>query len=318
MPIFAPRKVASASSSIAVIAAPSMHISPAVGASSPAMSPSSVDLPLPEGPTMETNCPSGIVRSSECKIVKVSAPEGTSFLSLYNSIMRKFILFSLTLLALFILCSCDNRQPPASVSDAPPAATTTATTPAQKNLPKIVALGDSLTAGYGLSLHESYPALLQEQLKSDGYEYEVVNAGVSGDTTAGGLRRLDWALAGDVRFVILELGANDILRGLPTSEMRNNLAQIIQRSRARGAQVLLAGMLAPTNSGADYRRASMEVFPALAKEYDLTLIPFFLDRVAGIENLNQADGVHPTPEGTRIVASTVYQHLKPMLEKNKK
>ena len=200
----------------------------------------------------------------------------------------------------------------------PPAATTTATTPAQKNLPKIVALGDSLTAGYGLSLHESYPALLQEQLKRDGYEYEVVNAGVSGDTTAGGLRRLDWALAGDVRFVILELGANDILRGLPTSEMRNNLAQIIQRSRARGAQVLLAGMLAPTNSGADYRRASMEVFPALAKEYDLTLIPFFLDRVAGIENLNQADGVHPTPEGTRIVASTVYQHLKPMLAKNKK
>jgi len=200
----------------------------------------------------------------------------------------------------------------------PPAATTTATTPAQKNLPKIVALGDSLTAGYGLSLHESYPALLQEQLKRDGYEYEVVNAGVSGDTTAGGLRRLDWALAGDVRFVILELGANDILRGLPTSEMRNNLAQIIQRSRARGAQVLLAGMLAPTNSGADYGRASMEVFPALAKEYDLTLIPFFLDRVAGIENLNQADGVHPTPEGTRIVASTVYQHLKPMLAKNKK
>ena len=228
--------------------------------------------------------------------------------------MRKFISFSLTLLAAFILCACGDTQP-----NTPTTTTTAATpTPAQKSLPKIVAHGDSLTSGYGLALHESYPSLLQEQLKRDGYEYEVVNAGVSGDTTAGGLRRLDWALEGDVRFVILELGANDILRGLPTHEMRNNLARIIERSRARGAEVLLAGMLAPTNSGADYQRASMEVFPALAKEYDLTLIPFFLDRVAGIENLNQADGVHPNPEGTRLVAATVYQHLKPMLEKQKR
>ncbi len=146
----------------------------------------------------------------------------------------------------------------------------------------------------------------------------MVNAGISGDTTAGGLRRLDWALEGDVRFVILELGANDILRGLPTAETRKNLSQIIERARARGAQVLLAGMLAPTNSGAEYGRASMEVFPALAKQYDLPLIPFFLDRVAGIENLNQEDGIHPNAEGTRLVAETVYQHLKPMLEKDKK
>lgn len=231
--------------------------------------------------------------------------------------MRKFISFSLTLLAVFIFCtSCGggNNQTDAPLAgDARPATTATPTA----NLPKIVALGDSLTAGYGLSLHESYPSLLQEQLKRDGFNYEVVNAGVSGDTTAGGLRRLDWVLEGDVRFVILELGANDILRGLPTSEMRKNLSQIIERSRARGAEVLLAGMLAPTNSGADYSRASMEVFPALAKEYNLVLIPFFLDRVAGIENLNQADGVHPNPEGTRIVAETVYQHLKPILEKRR-
>jgi acyl-CoA thioesterase-1 len=229
--------------------------------------------------------------------------------------MRKFISFSLTLLAAFILCGCGRTQGDAPAPPAPPAV---ATPVVASGLPKIVALGDSLTAGYGLSLHESYPALLQEQLKRDGFDYEVVNAGVSGDTTAGGLRRLDWALEGDVRFVILELGANDILRGLPTAEMRKNLSQIIERSRARGAQVLLAGMYAPTNSGAEYQRASMEVFPALAKEYDLPLIPFFLDRVAGIENLNQADGIHPNPEGTRIVAATVYQHLKPMLEKDKK
>ncbi|HEY9404533.1 MAG TPA: arylesterase [Pyrinomonadaceae bacterium] len=229
--------------------------------------------------------------------------------------MRKFISFSLTLLAAFILCACGNNQPAAP---APPAAPAVATPPPQAtNRPKIVALGDSLTAGYGLSLHESYPSLLQEQLERDGFDYEVVNAGVSGDTTAGGLRRLDWALEGDVRFVILELGANDILRGLPTSETRRNLAQIIERSRARGAQVLLAGMLAPTNYGAEYQRASMEIFPVLAKEYELPMIPFFLDRVAGIENLNQEDGVHPNPEGTRIVAETVYRHLKPMLEKKR-
>jgi acyl-CoA thioesterase-1 len=234
--------------------------------------------------------------------------------------MRTSISFSLTLLAAFILCACGNGDAPASAPSAEPrpaANTATEATP-QGNVPKIVALGDSLTAGYGLSLHESYPSLLQEQLKRDGFAYEVVNAGVSGDTTAGGLRRLDWALEGDVRFVILELGANDILRGLPTSEMRRNLSQIIERSRARGAEVLLAGMYAPTNMGTRYQRTSMEVFPALAKEYDLVLIPFFLDRVAGIENLNQPDGVHPNPEGTRIVAETVYQYLKPMLEKEKK
>jgi acyl-CoA thioesterase-1 len=229
--------------------------------------------------------------------------------------MRKFISSSLTLLAAFILCGCGHKQGDAPAPSAPPAG---ATPVVASGLPKIVALGDSLTAGYGLSLHESYPSLLQEQLKRDGFDYEVVNAGVSGDTTAGGLSRLDWALEGDVRFVILELGANDILRGLPTAEMRRNLSQIIERARARGAQVLLAGMLAPTNYGAEYQRASLEVFPALAKEYDLPLIPFFLDRVAGIENLNQADGVHPTAEGTRIVAATVYGHLKPMLEKDKK
>lgn len=229
--------------------------------------------------------------------------------------MRKFISISLTLLAAFILCACANDQRDAPTHEA--AAQPGAAPASQSNRPKIVALGDSLTAGYGLSLHESYPALLQEKLNRDGFDYEVVNAGVSGDTTAGGLRRLDWTLEGDVRVVILELGANDILRGLPTAETRKNLSQIIERSRARGAEVLLAGMLAPTNSGAEYQRAAMEVFPALAKQYNLTLIPFFLERVAGIENLNQADGVHPNPEGTRIVADTVYQHLKPMLEKKR-
>lgn len=186
-----------------------------------------------------------------------------------------------------------------------------------KSLPKIVAFGDSLTAGLGLRASESYPALLQKRLEADGYGYEVVNAGVSGDTSAGGLRRLDWALEGDVRFLILELGANDLLRGQPVSEMKKNLAEIIERAKARGIKVLLAGMYAPTNSGAEYQREVQDAFQSLAREHQVTLIPFFLDRVAGVESLNQADGIHPNPEGTKIVADTVYQSLRPLLDKEK-
>ena len=184
-----------------------------------------------------------------------------------------------------------------------------------ESLPKIVAFGDSLTAGYGLPAHESYPSLLQEQLAKDGYQYEVINAGVSGDTTAGGLRRIDWALAqGDVRFVILELGANDLLRGQSVAAMKKNLAQMIERAQARGAQVVLAGMYAPTSTGAAYQKEVATAFQSLAREYDVTLIPFFLDRVVGVENLNLEDGIHPNAEGTRIVAETVYQALKPKLD----
>jgi acyl-CoA thioesterase-1 len=177
-----------------------------------------------------------------------------------------------------------------------------------------VAFGDSLTAGYGLSESASYPALLQKRLAADGFEYEVVNAGVSGDTSAGGLRRIDWALEGDVRIVILELGANDILRGLPIVEMKKNLSEIIARSKSRGARVLLAGMEAPTNSGADYRRAVHDTFADLAREREVPLIPFFLAGVAGTDSLNQEDGIHPNEEGTRIVAETVYQSLRPLLK----
>jgi acyl-CoA thioesterase-1 len=180
-----------------------------------------------------------------------------------------------------------------------------------------VAFGDSLTAGYGLTAAESYPSLLQEKLERDGYQYEVVNAGVSGDTSAAGLRRIDWALDGDVRFMILELGANDLLRGQPVREMKSNLDKIIERAQLKGVVVLLAGMYAPTNSGADYQREVREAFQSLARERRVTLIPFFLDRVGGIESLNQADGIHPNAEGTKIVADTVYATLRPLLDKQK-
>ena len=217
------------------------------------------------------------------------------------------------------MTACGN-QGAQNVSSAPPVAAQSpaaaAASPVQ-SLPKIIAFGDSLTAGLGLKEAESYPALLQRKLEADGYRYEVVNAGVSGDTSAGGLRRLDWALEGDVRFLILELGANDILRGQPISEMKKNLGQIIERARARNVEVLLAGMYAPTNAGTDYQREVRDAFESLAREHQVTLIPFLLDRVAGIESLNQADGIHPNAEGNRIVAETVYRTLRPMLERQR-
>lgn len=199
------------------------------------------------------------------------------------------------------------RSSPPSTASASPAT----------SLPKIVAFGDSLTAGYNLPAQESYPALLQKRLEQDGYQYEVVNAGVSGDTSAGGLRRIDWALDGDVRIVILELGANDILRGQAVEAMKENLSQIIKRAKGRGADVLLAGMYAPPNSGFDYQKEVVEAYRELARKHQVTFIPFFLDRVAGIESLNLGDGVHPNTEGTKIVAETVYQALRPMLDRQK-
>lgn len=181
-----------------------------------------------------------------------------------------------------------------------------------------MAFGDSLTAGYGLAPAQSYPSLLQQKLDADGFQYEVVNAGVSGDTSAGGLRRIDWSLEGDVRILILELGANDFLRFQPVANTRKNLSAIIERCQERNVRVLLAGMLTPTNAGDEYQRQVAELFPALAEEYDVPLIPFFLEDVAGIDNLNLQDRTHPNAEGTKIVADTVYRYLKPMLEEDSK
>lgn len=224
------------------------------------------------------------------------------------------VLFSLLLITLAAIVACKG-EPTKEVASAPAAGTSASPQPV-KSVAKIVAFGDSLTAGYGLGPEESYPALLQKKLAADGFDYEVVNAGINGDTTAGGVRRIDWSLeAGDVKVVILELGANDILRGQPITEMKKNLSAIIERAKARGAKVLLAGMEAPTNSGIDYRRWTHGAFADLAKEHNVPMIPFLLDRVAGIQSLNQADGIHPNAQGARIVADTVYQYLKPMLEK---
>ncbi len=183
--------------------------------------------------------------------------------------------------------------------------------------PRIVALGDSLTAGLGLSASEAWPALLQQRLDEAGYDYRVINAGVSGDTTAGGRRRLDWVLdEGEVEVLVLELGANDGLRGLSIDEMKANLSAIIDEAKSRDIAVLLCGMEAPPNFGPEYTAAYRQAFADLASEHDVAFLPFFLDGVAGVAALNQADGIHPNAEGTRRVAELVWRALEPLLDRS--
>src|SRR5580765_5116779 len=180
--------------------------------------------------------------------------------------------------------------------------------------PRIVVLGDSLTAGLGLDAASAYPSLLQARLTAEGFNYEVVNAGVSGDTSAGGLSRLDWALDGDVRVLIVALGGNDGLRGLPVEELRKNLATIIERAQARHIAVVLAGMEAPPNFGASYVATFRQTYSDLAKEYHLAFLPFLLQGVAGLEHLNQRDGIHPTAEGAKLVTDNVWSVLVPLVQ----
>jgi acyl-CoA thioesterase-1 len=223
--------------------------------------------------------------------------------------------FALAGLAVF-LNACGQSPPAGREPAAPPPAPAAAPAPpppAVTARPRIVVLGDSLTAGLGIAQDEAYPALLQQHLDKAHLNYEVVNAGVSGDTSAGGLSRLDWALDGDVKVLIVALGGNDGLRGLPPEELQGNLSSIVERAQGRGIKVLVCGMEAPPNFGRDYAVAFHRVYPEVAKKYNVALVPFLLDKVAGIESLNQRDGIHPTAQGARIVADNVWAVLRPML-----
>jgi acyl-CoA thioesterase I len=215
-------------------------------------------------------------------------------------------------------CACgspraDDRDEARAGAPAAAAKAAPATSPILAR-PRVVALGDSLTAGLGLPVSAAYPTLIEQRLRAAGMDFDVVNAGVSGDTSAGGLERLDWALEGDVRVLIVALGANDGLRGLPPEQLARNLAQIIERAKARGIAVILAGMEAPPNYGRDYIVAFHQVYPALARKYGVALVPFLLQGVAGTESLNQRDGIHPTAAGARIVADNVWAVLEPIVE----
>jgi acyl-CoA thioesterase-1 len=179
-----------------------------------------------------------------------------------------------------------------------------------------VFFGDSLTAGLGLSQEQAFPALIDARLRAAGRPWKVVNAGVSGDTTAGGVARLDWIYRQQVDVMFLCLGANDGLRGIPVAETKRNLRSILDRARREGTRVVLAGIQLPENYGPAYRTAFAQIFPRLAKEYHLPLLPFLLEGVALDPRLNQPDGIHPTAEGARIVADHVWLVLDPALRSN--
>jgi acyl-CoA thioesterase-1 len=177
--------------------------------------------------------------------------------------------------------------------------------PAFARTPAILAFGDSLTAGYGLPANEAFPARLAARLKDQGVDVKMINGGVSGDTTTDGLARLDWALADKPDFVILALGANDALRGIDPKIVRANLDAMIGRIQASGAKLLLLGMVAPANWGADYEREFDRIYPELAKAHNVPLYPFFLDGVAMNPQLNQADGMHPNERGVAIMVDRI-------------
>lgn len=183
--------------------------------------------------------------------------------------------------------------------------------------PKVILFyGDSLTAGYGLSTEEAFPAVVGRKLQEKGTTVKIVNAGLSGETSAGGLNRLEWVLKQPVDIFVLELGANDGLRGLPLEQTQNNLQSIIDKVMAKypKAKIVIAGMLVPPNMGPDYTASFRKIFPDLARKNKATLIPFLLKDVAGQEKLNIADGIHPNAEGHRIVADNVLKVIEPLLK----
>jgi len=180
--------------------------------------------------------------------------------------------------------------------------------------PLVVFLGDSLTAGYGLAEEEAFPARLAAALREGGHPVRVVNAGVSGDTSAGGLRRLPWLLTQHPDVMVVALGANDGLRGLSVSLTEKNLREIVAQARGKGVRVLLLGLRLPPNLGADYVRAFEALYPRVAREAGVPLVPFFLEGVGGVAALNQEDGIHPTAEGQRRIAATVLPYLEPLVQ----
>jgi acyl-CoA thioesterase-1 len=220
---------------------------------------------------------------------------------------------ALVLTALTLSCRGASTPEPAGSRETPEPQSTAA---AADTRPVILFLGDSLTAGYGLDPGEAFPALVQARLDEAGLRYRVVNAGVSGETSAGALRRLDWLLKQPVAVVVVETGANDGLRGQDPETTRQNIQDILDRIRevSPAPTVVLVGMEALPNYGAPYRKQFRALYPDLAKKNGVALVPFLLDGVAGIPALNLPDGVHPNPEGQKRVAETVWKTLRPLLE----
>jgi acyl-CoA thioesterase-1 len=213
--------------------------------------------------------------------------------------------------------ACGSPAPSSAPVASPEQIAATGGGPASPTHFKIVFLGDSLTAGLGLLSEQAYPVLIGQKFAAEGYaNVEVINAGISGDTTAGGARRVEDLLEPDVRILFVALGGNDALRGLSTAQTRENLAAIIAAARAKGAAVFLAGMEAPTNLGPDYQQGFHAIFSQLARDNKdiVTLGPFLLEGVAGVPGLNQSDGIHPNPEGAKVIAENLYPKLRVMVD----
>ncbi len=221
------------------------------------------------------------------------------------------------LLLLFFISCGDNNEKKAEEKKETKTEETTPEDSANETRKKILFFGNSLTAGMGLETEEAFPAVIQEKIDSLGLNYEAVNAGLSGETTASGKNRLSWVLKQDVDIFVLELGANDGLRGIPLEETQKNLQEIIDKVLEQDPEIriVLAGMQIPPNMGEDYASGFREIFPELAEKNDVELIPFLLEDVAGEKELNQSDGIHPTVEGQKILAKNVWEVLAPMLKK---
>jgi acyl-CoA thioesterase-1 len=232
------------------------------------------------------------------------------------------LLFLLVIPALLATAACqrtDRRADAAPAIPAPRAAAAPASPaprPAPAAAPLVVFLGDSLTAGLGLPADQTYPSLLERQLSGDGFAVRVINAGVSGDTSAGGLRRLRWLLAQHPAVVVVGLGGNDALRGQPVGEIEHNLREIVTQARQAGAKVLLLGMQIPPNYGPDYTTAFAAIYPRIARDLQVPLVPFLLAGVGGVAELNQADGIHPTAAGQVKVAANVQPYLEQLLRQS--
>jgi acyl-CoA thioesterase-1 len=237
-----------------------------------------------------------------------------------GSTKRKLATLALTLVIPGLAgCGAGAEEAPVARSEAPvavaPAPAAPAPVPARdQDAPMVVFLGDSLTAGYGLPEDQAYPALLDRRLDAKGTPIRILNAGVSGDTTAGGLSRLDWLLKQKPDVLVVALGGNDGLRGLDLAQSEKNLREIVRRGKESGARVLLLGMMMPPNYGRDYTERFRNMYPEIADEFDVPLLPFLLEGVGGIANLNQADGIHPTAEGQEIVANNVEPYLREIIE----
>jgi acyl-CoA thioesterase-1 len=208
--------------------------------------------------------------------------------------------------------SCGSPVPPEAMA---PVDIESAASAGAGDAVRVAFLGDSLTAGYGLLSQQSFPAVLEEVFEAEGYRIEAVNAGMSGDTTAGGLRRAEQLM--DARVLVIALGANDALRGLTVQQTQANLAQIIELALSRNLSVLLCGMEGPTNLGEDYRTAFRQVYFNLLREYQgrISYVPFLLEGVAGNPALNQADGIHPTAEGARKIAELLYPKVRELVDR---